>query len=84
MWLKAGRHAGQVRIEVGDTGAGMSEEFVRTRLFTPFSSTKHSGMGVGAFESAQYVRELGGSIDVRSEPGAGTVFTITLPVFENR
>jgi putative PEP-CTERM system histidine kinase len=84
VWLKAGRHAGQVRIEVGDTGAGMSEEFVRTRLFTPFSSTKHSGMGVGAFESAQYVRELGGSIDVKSEPGAGTVFTITLPVFENR
>lgn len=84
VWLKAGRNAGQVRIEVGDTGAGMSEEFVRTRLFTPFSSTKPSGMGVGAFESAQYVRELGGSIDVESAQGVGTVFTITLPVFENR
>jgi C4-dicarboxylate-specific signal transduction histidine kinase len=42
-------------------GQGMSEDFIRNRLFKPFSSTKHSGMGIGTYESAQYIRELGGS-----------------------
>jgi putative PEP-CTERM system histidine kinase len=82
VWLRTSRAAGSVRIEVGDTGAGMTEEFVRTQLFRPFSSTKSSGMGIGSFESAQYVRELGGSIDVASRPGEGSVFTVLLPAFE--
>jgi signal transduction histidine kinase len=69
-------------VEVGDTGCGMSEDFVRTQLFRPFSSTKASGMGIGSFESAQYIRELGGSIDVDSRPGEGTLFTVLLPAFE--
>jgi signal transduction histidine kinase len=69
-------------VEVGDTGAGMSEEFVKTRLFRPFSSTKSSGMGIGSYESFQYIRELGGSIDVASTPGQGTRMTVRLPVFE--
>jgi signal transduction histidine kinase len=60
----------------------MTEEFVRTQLFRPFSSTKASGMGIGSFESAQYIRELGGSIDVASRPGEGSVFTVLLPAFE--
>jgi putative PEP-CTERM system histidine kinase len=82
VWLLVERVSGQVKIEIGDTGTGMSEEFVRTRLFKPFSSTKRSGMGVGSYESAQYLHELGGSIQVASQPGAGTVLTITLPLFE--
>jgi putative PEP-CTERM system histidine kinase len=82
VWLRTARSAGSVRVEVGDTGSGMTEEFVRTQLFRPFSSTKASGMGIGSFESAQYVRELGGSIDVASRPGEGTVFTVLLPAFE--
>ena len=60
----------------------MTEEFMQTRLFKPFSSTKTSGMGVGSYESAQYVRELGGAIDVASRVGEGTRITITLPLFE--
>jgi putative PEP-CTERM system histidine kinase len=82
VWLHTARVAGSVRVEVGDTGAGMTEEFMRTQLFRPFSSTKASGMGIGSFESAQYIRELGGSIDVASRPGEGSVFTVLLPAFE--
>jgi signal transduction histidine kinase len=61
----------------------MSREFVETRLFKPFSSTKAAGMGIGSYESFQYVRELGGRIDVDSVPGQGTRMTITLPLFES-
>lgn len=82
VWIKALRHSGQVRIEIGDTGTGMTEEFVQNRLFRPFSTTKTSGMGIGTYESAQYIRELGGSIEVDTAPGRGTVMTLTLPLFE--
>lgn len=82
VWLKLERASGQARIEVGDTGCGMSQEFVHNRLFKPFSSTKKTGMGIGTFESFQYVQELGGRIDVQSEEGAGTVITLTMPLFD--
>lgn len=82
VWLKIDRFAGQVKVEVGDTGEGMTEEFIRTRLFRPFSTTKHSGMGIGTYESAQYIRELGGAIEVRSRPGEGTVMSVVLPLFD--
>ncbi len=67
-------------IEVEDNGQGMSEEFIRTRLFRPFSSTKTHGMGIGTFESREYVRELGGSLEVESREGSGTTFRIRLPL----
>ena len=82
VWISAARHSGQVKVEVGDTGSGMSEEFVRTRLFRPFNTTKASGMGIGTYESFQYIRELGGSVDVDSLPGRGTLITVLLPLFE--
>jgi putative PEP-CTERM system histidine kinase len=82
VWARASRASGQVKVEIGDTGVGMTEEFVKTRLFRPFSSTKASGMGIGSFESLQYIRELGGSIDVVSAPGRGTVVTMLLPLFD--
>ncbi|MBT9459620.1 MAG: PEP-CTERM system histidine kinase PrsK [Burkholderiaceae bacterium] len=82
VWLKLERRSGQARIEIGDTGHGMSQEFIRERLFKPFQTTKASGMGIGAYESFQYLRELGGSISVDSEVNRGTVVTILLPLFE--
>ena len=82
VWIKLGRAGGQARIEVGDEGCGMSPEFVHTRLFKPFNSTKHSGMGIGSYESFQYVQELGGRIDVQSREGAGTVVTLLMPLFD--
>jgi putative PEP-CTERM system histidine kinase len=66
-------------VRIVDTGRGMSRAFVDTRLFRPFTSTKEHGMGIGAFESREYVRELGGSLTVDSAEGRGTTFTIRLP-----
>ena len=60
----------------------MTEEFVKSKLFRPFTSTKEAGMGIGSYESAQYIRELGGRIEVQSRPGEGTRVQVELPVFE--
>ena len=67
-------------VELSDTGAGMSEQFIRERLFTPFDTTKTAGMGIGVFESREYIREVGGSLEVRSEPQVGTTFRVILPL----
>lgn len=69
-----------VIIEIRDTGEGMTEEFIRERLYKPFESTKSAGMGIGAFESREYIHELGGSLAVSSTPPQGTTFRITLPL----
>ena len=82
VWLRVRRAGSQVCVEVGDNGHGMSPEFVREQLFRPFQSTKATGMGIGAYESFQYLKELGGSISVRSEPGQGTEVTMQLPLFD--
>jgi putative PEP-CTERM system histidine kinase len=82
VWLKLDRSSGQAMIEVGDTGHGMSQEFVRERLFKPFQTTKKAGMGIGAYESFQYVQELGGKIVVDSKLNRGTTVTVLLPLFE--
>ena len=58
--VQAARVSGQLRVIVQDDGAGMSDDFVRNRLFKPFNTTKQSGMGIGSYESLQYLRELGG------------------------
>jgi len=82
VWLKLRRSKGQAEVEIGDTGKGMSDDFVRTRLFKPFQTTKDAGMGIGTFESLQYIRELGGSITVETKLDRGTVMKIFLPLFE--
>jgi putative PEP-CTERM system histidine kinase len=70
-------------LEVKDTGHGMSEEFMRERLFKPFESTKAAGMGIGVFETREYVQELGGTVEVSSQPSVGTTFRITLPLHKH-
>lgn len=80
VWIRLERRSGQACIEVGDTGHGMSPEFVRDRLFKPFQTTKQAGMGIGAYESFQYVQELGGKIEVKSELKVGTIVTLLLPL----
>jgi putative PEP-CTERM system histidine kinase len=84
VWLSLDRFGGQARVQVGDTGRGMTQDFIRDRLFKPFQTTKQAGMGIGAYESFQYVQELGGSIEVTSELNKGTMVTILLPLFENQ
>jgi putative PEP-CTERM system histidine kinase len=71
--------AGQAVVRVRDNGKGMNESFVRNQLFRPFASTKSAGMGIGAYECREYVRELKGDIRVESSPGMGTTFTVSLP-----
>ena len=71
---------GMAMISVSDTGCGMSEQFLNTRLFKPFESTKVTGMGIGTYEARQYIREIGGKIEVESREGAGTTFRIALPI----
>lgn len=69
-----------VTIEIEDDGVGMSDEFIRDRLFRPFDSTKGlTGMGIGAFEAREMVRRLGGELAVESKPGRGTLFRVYLP-----
>ncbi len=58
----------------------MSEQFIRERLFKPFQSSKAHGMGIGTFESREYIRELGGSLEVDSSENVGTTFRIRLPL----
>ena len=66
-------------IEVSDTGRGMSEDFIRSKLFKPFSTTKKGGLGVGLAQCRGIVEAHGGTIDARSRPGEGTVFTVRVP-----
>ncbi|WP_420474423.1 XrtA/PEP-CTERM system histidine kinase PrsK [Noviherbaspirillum sp. ST9] len=72
---------GSAVIEVIDTGSGMSEQFIRARLFRPFESTKAAGMGIGVFETREYVHQIGGQLDVDSEVSKGTTFRVRLPLF---
>jgi putative PEP-CTERM system histidine kinase len=68
-----------ILITVTDTGCGMSPDFIGTRLFRPFDTTKGSkGMGIGAYQARAYVTSLGGVLTVRSTPGQGSTFEIVL------
>ena len=58
----------------------MSPEFVRSRLFKPFDSSKQGGFGIGAFEARELVRAMRGRLDVESREGLGTRFSVRLPL----
>lgn len=67
-------------VEIRDNGQGMDAEFIRTRLFKPFDTTKgNAGMGIGMYESREFVRHLAGEIDVQSEVGVGTLVRLRIP-----
>jgi len=70
---------GRAHVVVEDNGCGMSPEFVRERLSRPFQTTKSSGMGIGVYETRQYLEEIGGALRYDSELGRGTRVTIELP-----
>jgi hypothetical protein len=70
---------GWAQLAVSDTGCGMSREFIETRLFKPFQTTKPKGMGIGLFHCKTIVEAHGGRIEVQSEEGKGTTFRVFLP-----
>ena len=71
----------EATISIRDSGCGMTSEFVRERLFRPFDSTKGTqSMGIGAYQAREYIRQVGGQLDVASSPGGGTTFDICLPL----
>jgi signal transduction histidine kinase len=70
---------GAVRVDVEDTGPGLGGE-QRTRLFTPYYTTKKGGTGLGLAIVQGIVSDHGGHVDVASAPGQGTTFSLFLPV----
>ena len=72
-----------IEIAVRDTGPGISQKVLKN-LFVPFFTTKDQGTGLGLAISQSIVQNAGGSIQVHSQPGAGTTFTIMLPVADDK
>lgn len=77
----AGAPAPAVVIGVEDTGRGIVADIL-PRIFEPFFTTKPQGSGIGLAVCKQIVEQHGGTIAVQSQPGAGTVFSLTLPTSE--
>lgn len=80
--LSARREESTVFIAVSDNGPGMDKGTV-SRLFQPFFTTRSEGTGLGLAIAHGIVRAHGGSIDVQSSPGAGAIFTFSLPCQKN-
>ncbi|MBN1960848.1 MAG: PAS domain S-box protein [Deltaproteobacteria bacterium] len=70
-----------VRIDIGDTGTGITKEVIE-KIFKPFFTTKSTGTGLGLAIVKRIIDNLFGEISLKSELGAGTTFTIKLPIEE--
>ncbi len=75
----ASRHGSWASVDVIDTGVGISDK-ARERIFDLYFSTKPNGSGLGLATSRRIVEEHGGTIDVQSELGKGSKFTVRLPM----
>lgn len=80
--LKLDAADGMVKLAVRDTGSGITDEAARN-LFTPFCTTKSTGMGLGLAICKQVVELHGGKITFESRVGKGTVFNVALPMAPN-
>lgn len=78
--VETSRRNGYAVVSVEDNGKGMSAEFLSRRLFRPFQTTKPKGLGIGLFQSRMIVEAHAGMMEVESQPGKGTTFTVLLPL----
>jgi len=77
--VRTSQNNGTVRLDVSDTGAGLTPEEC-ARLFTPYYTSKQHGTGLGLAIVQSVVSDHGGKIVVESAPGAGATFRIELPI----
>jgi signal transduction histidine kinase len=70
---------GNAIVAVADSGKGMTDDFIRDRLFHPFATTKKKGIGLGLYSCRDIVEQHGGRIDVSSKVDVGTEFRMVLP-----
>jgi signal transduction histidine kinase len=85
MQIRTSVENSQVKLEVQDTGCGISPANMQ-KLFTPFFTTKREvkGVGLGLAVSYGIIQRHNGKIDVQSKEGEGTTFTISLPLFAEK
>lgn len=79
--ITLGRDQNNATIVIEDNGVGMDQDFIKNQLFRPFVTTKSGkGMGIGAYQTREFIESLGGKVSVESTVGEGTTFTIILPL----
>jgi putative PEP-CTERM system histidine kinase len=76
------RNDANLLVSVADTGAGMSEEFLRESLFVPFRTTKRGGWGIGLYQVKEIVERHGGRLTVTTKEGVGSTFQVVLPAMK--
>jgi signal transduction histidine kinase len=80
--ITTGRNGDYVYLKITDSGCGM-DAITRSKLFTPFFTSKRTGTGLGLPVSKKIIDDHGGSILVESAPERGSIFTINLPARVN-
>jgi signal transduction histidine kinase len=76
--VETGKERDLLRINIRDTGPGIPRES-KPKIFTAFFTTKSEGLGLGLFSAKRIAQEHGGRIEIQSEEGTGTCFTVLLP-----
>ncbi|TNE69429.1 hypothetical protein EP331_14275 [bacterium] len=76
--IRAFKTESGIQIDIQDSGTGMSAAFIKNKLFKPFLTTKEKGIGLGLYTCREIIKAHGGQIQVESEQGAGTTFSILL------
>ncbi|MCI0411827.1 HAMP domain-containing histidine kinase [bacterium] len=77
------RRKARVIVEIADTGVGINKEYLDSKLFQPFVTTKNHGMGLGLYTSQQIFALHHGQMEVESAPDEGTTFRILFPAESN-
>lgn len=77
--IRVDRNNGHTSVTIVDQGSGMSRDFIAHELFRPLRSTKGGGLGIGAYQAREIIRDMGGDVVVESELGKGTSVILSLP-----